>query len=305
MMQEREQEGLVTLPQPIRTAILSIARHRGASLVAVATLAFLLSALTIFVLIASGLGNAASGLESKANLIADLNGRVSKSQAGSLERGIERRWPRTQVTYVSRRQALVQFRKAFAGNATMLSALEGNPLPASVQVKDANGSALDSIAAKLKRDPQVQRVIFNPNLTRKLFEITAIVTIGGSALVLGLAFLALVIVINTTHLTVEARRDEIEVMRLIGATHAFVRNPLILEGILLGLSGAIVAEVIGMGVFLPTVKGILGGASSFGAILPIDSGAGFLGVVVLFVAAVGAGIGALGSYVSVRRFAHV
>jgi cell division transport system permease protein len=293
------------MPQPVRTAVLSIVRHRGASVVAVATLAFVLSALTIFVLVTSGLGNAASGLESKANLIADLNGSASRGQAASLERRIESGWPRAQVTYVSRTQALAQFRKAFAGNATMLSALEGNPLPASVQVKDPNASALDAIAAKLNRDPRVDRVIFNPNLTRKLFEITAIVTIGGSAIVLGLAFLALVIVVNTTHLTVEARREEIEVMRLIGATHAFVRNPLILEGILLGLGGAVVAEVVGMGVFLPTVKGILGGASSFGAILPIDSGAGFLGIVTVAVAGVGAGIGALGSYVSVRRFAHV
>jgi cell division transport system permease protein len=285
--------------------MLSIARHRGASLVAMGTLAFLLTAVTIFMLVASGLGNAASGLESKANLIADLNAYVTKAQATALEQTVQIRWPAAHVGYISKDQALAEFRKAFAGNATMLSALEGNPLPASIQIKDANGAALNAIAKALNTDPRVQHVIFNPNLTHKLFEITAIVTIGGTAVVLGLAFLALVIVVNTTHLTVEARRDEIEVMRIVGATHAFVRNPLILEGVLLGLGGASLAALVGIGVFLPIVKVILGGASSFGAILPIDSGLGFLGFVALVVAAAGAGIGALGSYVSVRRFASI
>ena len=295
----------VTLMKSTQTALLSIARHRGASLAAVATLAFMLSALTVFVLIASGLGNAASGLASKANLIADLNPNVSAGQKAGLERGITDTWPQAKLTYISRQQALAQFRQTFAGNTAMLSALQGNPLPASIQIRDSNPLVLNQISARLSADPRVQRVIFNPNLTHRLVEITTAVTIGGIAVVLGLAFLALMIVVNTTHLTVEARKEEIEVMRLIGATHAFVRNPLLAEGVLLGIAGAVLAACLGIGVFLPVTKGVLGGSSGFGALLPISTGLSFLVFLAGIVMLVGAGIGAFGSYLSVRRFARI
>ncbi|HEV3310380.1 MAG TPA: permease-like cell division protein FtsX [Chloroflexota bacterium] len=293
------------LSQTTRTAFKSITRHRGASLVAVVTLAFMLSALTTFVLVASGLGTAASGLASKANLIADLNPAVGAQRAARLEREITAYWPQTRVRYVSKANALVQFRKTFAGNSTMLSALEGNPLPASVEVRSSDPLILNKVAGMLAGDSRVQRVIFNPNLTHKLAEITNIVTFGGLAVISGLAFLALVIVVNTTHLTVEARREEIEVMKLIGATHGFVRNPLIVEGVLLGLGGAALAAIAAIGVFLPILKAILGGTSSFGAILPINSGLLFLAQLGALVVFTGAGIGALGSYFSMRKFARI
>lgn len=293
------------LPDSARTATLNIVRHRGASIVAVSTMAFMLSALTIFVLVTSGLGNAATVLESKANLIADLNAPVSVQQAIVLEQDVRLLWPEATVRYVSKAEALAQFRRTFAGNSTMLSAIDGNPLPASIQIRARNPLVLNKISTYLASTPWVQRVIFNPNLTHKLVEITTVVTIGGVVVLLGLAFLALVIVVNTTHLTVEARRDEIEVMRLLGATHGFVRNPLIAEGVLLGLGGAVLAALVGMGLFLPLVKFLLGGTSNAAALLPISSGTMFLGLLGLFVVLVGAGIGGLGSYVSVRRFARI
>lgn len=293
------------LTKSARTALMSIVRHRGASIVAVATLAFMLSALTIFILIATGLGNAATGLDSKANLIADLEPATSRSQVSNLEATIEAHWKQARLTYVTKDQALAQFRKTFAGNATMLSALEGNPLPASIQVQTTSPLLLNKISAALSRDPRIQRVIFNPNLTHKLAEITSVVTVGGIAVILGLAFLALVIVVNTTHLTLEGRRDEIEVMKLVGATHAFVRNPLMIEGVLLGLGGAALATVVGMGVFLPVLTSILGGTSSYSSLLPISTGVAFLATVGGVVMLIGTSIGALGSYVSVRRFAGI
>lgn len=295
----------MSISQSARTATINMVRHRGATVVAIATVAFLLSALTIFVMIASGLGNAASGLEQKANLIADLNNRTGHARVHELERRIKHRWPAAQIQFLTKGEAKAQFFREFSGNTAMLSALQGNPLPASLQVRDPDGDALTSIARMLRHSGRVNHIIFNPNLTNKLLAITAIVTIGGLAVVLGLGFLALLIVVNTTHLTVEARREEIQVMRLIGATHSFVRNPLIVEGVLLGLCGAFIAVVIGIGLFVPLVKGVLGTSSSLDALLPIDSQASFLAGVVLLIAVVGSGIGALGSYVSVRRFAHI
>ena len=231
-----------------KSASLSIVRHRGASAIAIATLAFMLSALTVFILIADGMNRAASSLESKANLIADLNPHVTPAQAKVLGHKIQVEFPSAAVQYVSKEDAVTQFRKIFADSPTMLGAMQGNPLPASLQVRTKDPRLLSKIAASLRHDRSFGRLIFNPDLTRKLIEITSVIRIGGIALVLGLAFLALIIVINTTHLTIDARHEEFEVMKLVGATHAFVRNPLIIEGVLLGVTGAGVAVLARIGV---------------------------------------------------------
>lgn len=293
------------ITESARTAAVGIVRHRGASIVAVVTLAFMLTALTIFVLLANGLGSAASRLEAKANLIADLNGNISHSAATSIGSNVQARWPQVQVTYASKTQALTQFRKTFAGDSAMLSAVEGNPLPASLQFRSADPRLLTGISSFLRSDSSVKRVIYNPNLTHKLVAIATFVNVAGIILVLGLAFLALVIVVNTTHLTVEARRDEIEIMKLIGATHAFVRNPLLFEGIFLGLGGALTASMVGMGVFLPILKGLLASSAGFGVLLPIDTNLSFIAALSGSVLVVGATVGAAGSYISVRKFAGV
>jgi cell division transport system permease protein len=274
--------------------------------VAVATLAFMLTALSVFILVADGMNRAAAGLEAKANLVADLSDSTSVSQAQNLVQTIEIQWPSTDVSYTSKEQAAAQFRKTFAGNSAMLQAVQGNPLPASLNIRTSDARTLSKIAVALRRNGQVTHLIFNPDLTHKLVEITTFVRIAGIALVAGLALLAIVIVVNTTHLTVQARREEIEVMRLVGADHKFVRNPFIVEGVLLGLAGAVLATLIGIVFYLPIMKEILAGSGSTAlALLPINTNAGFLARVAVVVLASGAAVGAAGSYISVRRFAHL
>lgn len=271
---------------------------------AIATLAFMLTALSVFILVADGMNRAAATLESKANLVADLSDSTTTTQAQSLVRGIQIRWPSTHVSFTTKAEAAAQFKRTFAGNSAMLQAVQGNPLPASLNIKTADARTLSKIAAALGHDNRVNHLIFNPNLTHKLIEITTFVRIAGIALVVGLALLAIVIVVNTTHLTVQARRDEIEVMRLVGAEHKFVRNPFIVEGILLGLAGAVLATLVGIVFYLPIMKEILAGSGSTAiALLPINTGFGFLARVAAIVLASGAAVGAAGSYISVRRFA--
>lgn len=296
----------MTLTRSARTAVVSIVRHRGASVVAVATLGFMLTALSVFILVADGMNRAAAGLESKANLVADLSDSTTIAQAQSLVQTVELRWPSTRVTYTNKFQAAAQFRRTFAGNSAMLQAVQGNPLPASLNIRTSDARTLSKIAAVLKRNRQVKHLIFNPDLTHKLVEITSFVRIAGIALVAGLALLAIVIVVNTTHLTVQARREEIEVMRLVGAEHKFVRNPFIVEGVLLGLAGAVLATLVGIVFYLPIMKEILMGSGSTAlALLPINTGIGFLARVAAIVLASGAAVGAAGSYISVRRFAQL
>jgi len=285
-------------------AATSISRHRGASAVAVATLTFMLSALTIFVLLANGLEQAASSLEAKAQLVAYLKPSVDRSEAEVLIGDIRARWPQAQIQYVSPKVALSQFRQTSLGRS-LSGAIEGNPLPASLDIRMPNPLLLNRIAARLSSNADVHNVVLNRDLTGKLAEIATVVAIAGTAVVLGLAILALIMVINTTHLSIEARREEIEVVRLVGATQRFVRNPLIVEGLLLGVAGAILATLVGLGIFLPVIHWVLAGSSTLGALLPITTSPLFVASLGAAVLAAGASIGAAGSYVSARRFARI
>jgi len=285
-------------------AAVSITRHRGSSAVAIATLGFMLTALTVFVLLANGLGQAASGLESKAELVAYLNSGVTATQSQQVIRAVKAEWPQAQVQFVSSSTALQQFKQTTLGRS-ISGAIEGNPLPASLEIRTPNPLTLNQISAKLSADSRVHNVLLNRDLTNKLVEIATVVTIAGTALVLGLALLALIMVVNTTHLSIEARKDEIEVVRLMGATQSFVRNPLIAEGVMLGLGGAALAAVVGIGLFLPVVHWLLSGSSTLAELLPITSSPGFVAPLGGCILIVGAGIGALGSLVSARRFAGI
>ncbi len=287
-----------------KTAALSIIRHRGSSTVAVATLGFMLTALTVFILLASGLSDAATGLESKADLSAYLSNPTSLQSRNEIVSQVHSRWPSAHIQYLSSRQELRAFKQTSLGKS-ISSAIEGNPLPPSLHIRTPNPLTLNQISTWLSGRPVVTNVILNRDLTNKLAQLATVVTIAGSVVVLGLGLLALVMIVNTTHLSIEARRQEIEVVRVMGGTQAFVRNPLIAEGVLLGLAGAAVAALAGLGIFLPALKGILAGSSTLAALLPISSGAGFLGPLSFSILLTGAGIGAIGSLVSVRRFARV
>jgi cell division transport system permease protein len=290
----------------VRLAYVSVVRNKGGSALAVATMAFMLTALSLFILLADGMNHAAAGLEAKANLVADIGDNYSPTDALEVARYLDWRWPGVRVSYVSKAQAADRFRKTFAGNSAMLAALEGNPLPASLEVRVRDATVLSRIDTVLRHDRRVTHLIFNPNLTHKLVEITTLVRIVGISLVVGLAFLALIIIVNTIQFAVQARAEEIEVMRFVGASRAFVRDPFIAEGVGLGLAGGILATLMAVTFYLPVLHGIMAGSGTNAlSLLPVNTNPSFVLQVTGVVLAVGAGIGAAGSYISVRRYSRV
>src|SRR5207302_10140617 len=122
-----------------------------------------------------------------------------------------------------------------------------NPLPASLEVKLSNAQDTPRLATTLKDEigrGVVSDVIDNPSVVDKLLTITRVLSIGGVAVLLMMLVVALFVIVNTIRIAVHARRDEIEIMKLVGATDWFVRWPFILEGMLVGALGAVAALLI-------------------------------------------------------------
>ena len=142
----------------------------------------------------------------------------------------------------------------------------------------------------------VTDVIDNPTVVEKLLTITRVLSIGGIAVLAMMLFVALFVIVNTIRIAVHARRDEIEIMQLVGATDWFVSWPFIIEGMLVGVFGAIVALAVLVAASGPVTTAMIG----FLDILPVSLGSNFFLELILGVLAFAVIVGGAGASFSVR-----
>jgi len=176
-----------------------------------------------------------------------------------------------------------------------------NPLPDSFNIYPVRGADVEAIAVKIERISGVEEVVYGRNFVRFLNLFVRLIWIVGLILISLTVFAVLYIVINTIQLTVYARRNEIEIMKLVGATDSFVRWPFLLEGIYLGITGALVSILL----LFQGYTILYGKAKSFARILPVLSSFEVTMDLIVFLLIMGIFFGALGSILSVRRYLKV
>jgi cell division transport system permease protein len=195
----------------------------------------------------ANLDGLSAGWDSSAQVSLYLHGSTSEEAGAALAAQLQKRGDVARVRYISRDNALSQFRE-MSGFGDVLDQLEQNPLPATIIVQPSR-TALDPAAARhllddLKALPEVEQATLDLQWVQRLH---AILDIGRQvALVLAILLgVGVVLVIgNTIRLAIEARRDEIVVVKLVGGTNAFVRRPFLYTGFWYGLGGGLLAWVI-------------------------------------------------------------
>ena len=148
---------------------------------------------------------------------------------------------------------------------------------------------------------KVETAKFGQEVVEHLFQLTKILRFGGIALVIFLAMATLFIISNTIRLTVFARRKEVVIMKYVGATDWFIRWPFLLEGMTLGFFGAVVASILINGIYTALLESI----HATLAFLPLLPASPLIMYVTIFLLVTGTGIGALGSFISLRKFLRV
>lgn len=178
---------------------------------------------------------------------------VDDARARALAERLRGRVDVAELTYLSREQALAEFR-ALSGFGDVLDHLERNPLPAVILLQPQGvgltAEGAQRLLEELRALPEVERAVLDLEWLQRLFAILDL----GRQLVLALgAVLAvgvLLVIGNTMRLAIEARRDEILVVKLVGGTNAFVRRPFLYTGLWYGLGGAVVACLLLVGALL-------------------------------------------------------
>lgn len=249
-------------------------------------------------------------IESKVDISAYFKTDAPEEQILQIKKDLLGRGDVASVDYVSKDQALADFKILHAGDQLIqdsLSQLDSNPLTASLNIKTKDTSQYAAISQFLKNNKyadSIDKINFDENrqVIEKIRSLSGNIKNWGLATTLAIALIAVLVTFNTVRLTIYNQRQEIEIMRLVGASNWQIRGPYLAEGGFYGLLAAAIALII----FYPVLYFISDGLSGF-----VGSGSLFryffrgLPEIVVIVAALGVFLGVFSSFIAIRRHLKV
>ncbi|WP_027364967.1 permease-like cell division protein FtsX [Desulfotruncus alcoholivorax] len=285
-----------------REAVRSIIRNSWLSAASVGTIIISLLILGSTVLLVMNVRYVASSVESSLEITVFLKDDVDEQSLARMEEQIKFVPGVSSVEFISKEQALADLKESFGDKADILSGLEqDNPLPNSFRIKTTSAGLVPEAARQLEKLDGVEQVRYGQGVVEKLLSLTHWVRIWGSLTIVVLGVAAIFLIATTIRMSVFARRREIGIMKMLGATNLFVRMPFMLEGMMLGSAGGLVAVLIINFSYLSLLNKVI---VTLPFIRLVDDPVtiyqvlgGLLGL--------GFAIGALGSAISLRRFLKV
>ena len=265
---------------------------------AVTTITVALLVVGAAVLIGLNLGKVAQVIEDQVQVVAFLRDGLVPSETDRVREAVAALPGVQAVRFVGRDEALERLQERLGEGPAFADLTATNPLPDSLELRLTDPKRAPAVAAEVARQPGVGDVSYGGQVIARLLVLTRGVRLLASFLTVFLAAVALVVVVNTIRLTVIARRQEIEIMQLVGATRWFVRWPFVIEGLFEGAAAGVLAFLV------------LGGAYGAG-VLRLQSTMPFLPVagpgeavlpLLAWVLVAGLGVGTAGSLIAVRRF---
>lgn len=235
-------------------AVASLWRGRQMGLLSTATIGVALFVLGGFLIVTSNLELLGQQWSRSAEMSVYLEDEIVSSDRDAVEAALTGSSLVAALEYVSKEAALARFQRMFADLSGGVDIMDGNPLPASfeVQLKPVSGAeqGVTALVERLSVMPGVEDVRYDRQWLDRLVTAAQMIRGVGLALAAVLTFAAALTVANVVRLALFARRDEIEIMQLVGAPRAYVRGPFIMEGVLQGGIGALVALAALAAVFL-------------------------------------------------------
>lgn len=294
-----------TLGRHVREGVKNLGRNGWMSFASISAVTFTLFILGVFLVLAMNVNFFAQSVEKQVEIRVFMADLTTKENLQQFEQDVRALDKVESVQFISKDEGLKQFRESMGDKAYLFDGLEkGNPLPDAFVVKAKMPQDTAVLAAQIKQMKNVRSLNYGEGTVEKLFAATDTVRNVGIGFIIGLGFTAMFLIANTIKLTIVARRREIEIMKLVGATNWFIRWPFFVEGLLMGITGALIPIVIlGVGYYylLDAIKSSFEATQLF-TLLPLFP---LVYQVALALLAIGAFIGIWGSMVSVRRFLRV
>lgn len=290
----------------VRETTSNLGRNLSITLASVLTVFVSLFLVGASLMFRTGIENATQRWQGGIEFVVYLNTNASQDQIDSVARDLQESPEVQSFKYFDKEASYEEFKRLFADSPEMVDSVTADDLPPSYRVEPVNKDAasVQSLADTFRDRAGVKNVILASKTIQLIQDLSRSLTIGIFVVAAFLLFAAGLLVLNTIRMAMFARRREIEVMKLVGATNWFIRVPFMLEGLVQGLLGAF-AAIIGLVIIKPFFEGWLPKAEE----IPLVSGfavggAGLFGIYVLL-AVVGAAVGTIGAGVAVTRFLDV
>lgn len=301
-----------TILRHIREGAKNIIRNGWMTFASMSSIFISLFILGIFVLLAMNVNSMADQIESKVQIRVFLQTNVEDTKITELQNKIGNITEVSKVTLVSKEEGLMLLREAMGEeNGDWLEGYnnENNPLPVSYTVEVYDPQTVEVVAKGIEEinkadgtDP-IFRVKYGQGTVETLFKVTNAVRNIGFVVVIGLGVTAMFLISNTIKMTIIARRREIGIMKLVGATNAFIRWPFFIEGALIGLISSILTAAAVIGSYAQIIKLTqLELSLMLINLVPIKEAGYTSGLIII---AIGTLIGIWGSTISVRKYLKV
>jgi len=290
----------------LRETTSNLGRNFTITLASVMTVAVSLALVGASLMLRTGIENATQRWQGGIEFVVFLRDDVTQTQIDSISNAINDSPEVASVHFVDQPAAFREFKTMFADSPELIDSVTEKQIPPSFRVEpvDKNVEAVESLGQAFVGRSGVQSVVFASKTIRIIQQLSSRLTVGIfliAALLLGAAGL---LILNTIRMAMFARRREIEVMKLVGATNWFIRVPFMIEGLIHGLVGAL-AAIAALAAFKPFFQQWLPSADEIPLVGGFQVGGGEMAFIFITLGVVGIAIGAIGAGIAVSRFLDV
>lgn len=284
-------------------ALSNIRQNVFVNVVTIGTIALALLIVSLFLLVFMNMESAAENWSERVQVTAYFDHELSSRELASFRGRINGLPEVSRIFYVSREEAMKRFKDRLRGQETLLEGVRPEVLPTSLEITLKRSSrdtlAVEKFVTVLKRIPGISEVQYGEEWVRRFNLFLNFMRLVGALLGAFLVVAVIFIVSNTIKLTIYARRDELEVMSLVGATRFFIKAPFLVEGIIQGGAGALLAMLLLFGLY----ELFMYNADTLLTFNPVTSGLSFLPIEYLGIIFLsGVALGFVGSLTSLKRF---
>lgn len=241
--------------------------------------------------------------EAKVEISTYLRDNATENEISALTEQISQMPEVEDVTYVSKDQAFEEFKEMYETQPEFYENLPEDALPASLRIKLENADDTEAVAAAIEGAPGVRDVRFGGEIIKRLLRVNSLLRTITLVMSIILMIAAAALIANTIRLAIYARRDEIGIMKLVGATNWFIRIPFMLEGVFAALMGAVAAGAVILLANTLLFSKIGQTLAFLGPVFSFTSTE--IVTVMLVLGGVGCAVGLIGSMMALRRFLEV
>ncbi len=277
-------------------------RNRWMCLTSTGVVVVTLLMLGLFMLINMNVGHITETVKEQVEIVVYIDEYASQATVDDLKQRLQAHSGLREVRYVSSTEHMDRLQKQLGGMLEGYDSMEDNPLLASFELRTNVPEDVPSIALELETYPGVATVFYGQGYVEDLFAVTGVIQIVGLSLMVGLAITAVFLISHTIKLTVMMRKREITIMKYVGATNWFIRWPFLLEGLLMGFTGAALPLVALYFIYEYAIEWAAVNNLLFLTLLPLQV---VIYEVAKYLVPLGTGLGILGSSFSMGRFLKV